>query len=104
MSANPMNDARLHLMEAITFKRTISAIYNGTPIKLAPHLLFERHGDLFISALNLSKSWSSDGDRKLGQFKLAGLKSMAILGEEFSPLESFDFTPPRADDTVILAI
>src|SRR3546814_9501365 len=56
----PMNDTRLKLMEAIARRRMISASYNGNRMTLAPHLMFERRGDLFVSALNLGKNWRSE--------------------------------------------
>ena len=41
-----MSDTRLKLIEAIARKQAVTARYNGDEIKLAPHLLFERRGDL----------------------------------------------------------
>ncbi|MFC0205709.1 WYL domain-containing protein [Novosphingobium soli] len=95
---------RLTLMEAITRRRLVSARYNGGVITLAPHLLFERHGDLFVSALNMGKSWREDEEPRLGQFKLAGLTDPQLSAESFDPLPSFDGTAPRPDDTLILAL
>lgn len=99
-----MSDPRLKFMEAIARKRMVSARYNGSVITLAPHLLFERHGDLYVSALNLSKGWRSDDERRLGQFKLAGLAAAELLDEAFDPLPSYEPAAPRSDDTLILAI
>jgi hypothetical protein len=99
-----MSETRLKVMEAIARKRVVTARYNGAIIKLAPHLLFERHGDLFISALNLSKTWRSDDERRLGQFKLAGLGGAEVLDEPFDPLPTYRPEAPRVDDTLILAI
>ena len=99
-----MSDVRLTLMEAIARQKTIEARYNGNRIKLAPHLMFERHGELFVSALNLSKSWRSAEDRRLGQFKLAGLGSPDLLDEGFDPLPSYEPSTPHSDDTLLLAI
>ncbi len=99
-----MDDIRVKLMEAIARKRTVAARYNGERLKLAPHLLFERHGDLFIGALNLSKNWRADDERRLGQFKLAGLASAELLDETFDPLPSYQAAAPRADDTLVLAV
>ena len=98
-----MNETRLTLMEAIARRKVVSVTYNGSSIRLAPHLLFERHGDLFVSALNLDKNWRSEDERRLGQFKLAGLASAKLLDEGFEPLPSFEPTAPRDDDTIILA-
>src|SRR3546814_18085896 len=75
----PMNDTRLKLMEAIARRRMISASYNGNRMTLAPHLMFERRGDLFVSALNLGKNWRSEEERRLGHFKLDGLGAAELL-------------------------
>lgn len=99
-----MSDPRLALMEAITRRIVVEARYNGAVIRLAPHFLFERHGELFVSALNLSKAWRSDDERRLGQFKLAGLAETRVMEDAFEPLPSFSPEPPRADDTLILSI
>lgn len=99
-----MSDTRLKFMEAIARQKTIEALYNGQLIKLAPHLLFERRGDLFVSALNMSKSWRSDDERRLGQFKLSGLGAPDVLEEGFEPLPFYDPSPPHSDDKLLLAV
>lgn len=98
-----MSEARIIIMEAIARRTAFAARYNGTVIRLAPHLLFERHDDLFVSALNMDKTWRSDEAPRLGQFKLAGLGDVALIDETFEPIEGFDQTAPRPGDTVILA-
>ena len=99
-----MDDTRLKLMEAIARKRLVTAHYNGQVLTLAPHLLFERRGDLFISALNLNKSWRSDEEPRLGHFKLGGLASMELSEDEFAPLPGFEPARPREEDTPLLAV
>lgn len=99
-----MSEARLKLMEAIARKRTVTAHYNGDQLKLAPHMLFERHGDLFVSALNMSKNWRDDAERKLGHFKLMGLAEVELMNESFDPMPSYEATAPRSEDTLILAV
>jgi hypothetical protein len=99
-----MSDTRLKLMEAIARKRTVKAEYNGKMMKLAPHQLFERHGDLYISALNLTKNWRSDEERRLGHFKLDGLGAAELNNETFDPLPNFEAKAPRAEDTLVLAV
>ena len=89
-----MSDVRLTLMEAIARQKTVEARYNGMRIRLAPHVLYERRGELFVSALNLSKAWRSADERRLGQFKLAGLGSPDLLDEGFEPLPSFEPAAP----------
>ena len=99
-----MEDIRLKVIEAIARQQIVVTRYNGKQLHLAPHLLFERHGDLFVSALNLSKSWRDEGERRLGQFKLAGLRTAKLLDERFDPLPSFQATAPRADDRLLMAV
>ena len=99
-----MNDTRMTLLEAIARRRRITAEYNGTRLDLAPHLMFERHGDLFISALNMNKKWRSDEEPRLGNFKLIGLGAAAVLDEEFEPIPSFMPAPPHDDAILVLAV
>ena len=99
-----MSEPRLTVIEAIARKQTLAAQYNGDLLKLAPHLLFERRGDLFVGALNLSKPRRADDELRLGQFKLAGLGAIELLAENFDPLPSFEAAAPRADDTLILTV
>ena len=99
-----MDDTRLKLMEAIARKKVVTAQYNGQTLTLAPHLLFERRGDLFISALNLNKSWRSDEEPRLGHFKLGGLASIELSEEGFEPLPGFEAAPPREEDTPLLGV
>lgn len=99
-----MSDTRLKMMEAIARRRTVTAQYNGNVMNLAPHLLFERHGDLFVSALNMNKNWRSPEEQRLGQFKLDGLAATELRDETFDPLPTYEAAVPRPDDTLILAI
>jgi hypothetical protein len=99
-----MSEARLKLMEAIARQRAVTARYNGADMKLAPHLMFERRGDLFVSALNMSKNWRSEDERRLGHFKLDGLAMTELTDECFDPLPSYEATAPRPEDTLLLAI
>lgn len=99
-----MDDIRLKLMEAIARRRLVTVQYNGQSLRLAPHLLFERHGDLFVSALNLGKNWRSDEEPRLGHFKLGGLAAIRLSEEGFDPLPGFDAAPPREEDTPLLGV
>ncbi len=99
-----MTDVRMTMMEAIARRRTVTAQYNGNVMKWAPQQMFERRGALFVSALNMSKNWRSDNERRLGHFKLDGLGEAEVRDEGFDPLPSFEAAPPQPDDTLLLAI
>lgn len=99
-----VQDIRLKLMEAIARQKVVATRYNGLDVRLAPHLLFERHGDLFVSALNLSKARRADEESRLGQYKLAGLGAAEVLDEPFAPLPSLELAAPRSDDTLLMTV
>lgn len=96
--------AERSIIEAIACKRLILAVYNGGEMLLAPHQLFTRHGDLFVSALNMRKAWRSDDERRLGHFKVDGLSDVHLAEDAFEPLPGFDGTLPRPDDVQVFAI
>ena len=99
-----MIENRLTIMEAIARKQAVSARYNGGEMILAPYLLFERHGDLFVRAQNLSKARRADDESPLGQFKLDGLAMMVLTDVAFEPSPTYLAVTPRPDDTLIFAI
>lgn len=92
-------------MEAIARTVLLTARYNGQTLTLAPHALFARRGDLFISALNLTKNWRSPEERRLGQFKLAGLADVERTQEPFEALPNFAMQSlSQPEDKLLLAI
>lgn len=99
-----MIEPRIKVMEAIARQRILTASYNGAIVRLRPHLLFERHEELFLSALNVDKGWREGEEMRLGQFKLSGLGNITVLEESFEPLADFNGQPPRADDVLIMTI
>ena len=103
-STKSIGDPRMVLFEAIARKRAVTAEYNGVQMRLAPHVLFERHGDLFLSAVNLTKNWRSEDEKRLGYFKLDGLGEARLTEEGFDPLPSFEPAAPQPDDTLVMAI
>mgnify|MGYP000390801960 CR=1 FL=1 len=91
-------------LEAIATRKLIRADYNGAELRLAPHLLFQRHGELFIGAFNPAKNRRSDAEPALGYFKLAGLHNLALTDESFEPLDGVDLNVPREGDELVFAV
>lgn len=91
------------LIEAIATRRMVAVDYNGQRIQLAPHLLFERRGDLFVGALNPAKNRRSDEEPTLGYFKLKGLSNLALADEGFEPLEGVGELP-REEDVLVFGV
>ena len=76
-----------HLRDLLSFaiarRVRVAANYNRAEAVLAPHSLFERHGDLFVRAVTLEYDGRTPREPKLGTFKLAGLSSVRMLGRTF---------------------
>jgi hypothetical protein len=103
-SAPVADAARMGVLEAIARKVLLNAAYNGQRLTLAPHALFARRGELYASALNLSKNWRSDEERRLGYFKVAGLAAVEVTEDPFDALPNAAGMLAGADDEVLLAV
>lgn len=73
------------LLEAIRRKLCVAATYNRKAALLAPHAMFERHGDLFLRAVTVELERAKPREPKLGTFKLAGLHDVALTRKLFRP-------------------
>ncbi len=102
-STLPDTDERKFL-EAIARRVLIRAEYNGAQLVLAPHQLFERHDELYVGALNTGKAWRSDDERRLGYFKLKGLRTVGLTEDPFEPLALEDADLPRPEDRLLFAV
>ena len=102
---SPLNDPRMAVMEAIARAVILTAQYNGQVLTLAPHALLSRRGDLFVSALNLTKNWRSAEEKRLGYFKLAGLAQVELTQEPFEALPNFAAEAiAQPGDALLLAV
>jgi hypothetical protein len=84
-----METSRIFL-EAIALKTSVEAVYNRMKLRLAPHILYTRHDELFIDAVTLERDGQPPREVKLGTFKLAGLREVALAGQPFQPAPVFD--------------
>ncbi|GAA4765271.1 hypothetical protein GCM10023219_07650 [Stakelama sediminis] len=103
-NADPAAPVARKFIEAIALKRLIVAQYNGAEMHLAPHQLFSRHGDLYVSAFNPHKNWRSLEERRLGHFKLDGLSNVVVTEEAFEPLPTYDSSLPRESDEQLFEV
>ena len=103
-STDTSNATRLSVLEALALSVRLTARYNGQTLTLAPHALLARHGELYLSALNLTKNWRAEDEQRLGYFKLAGLAGVEVTGEPFEPLANSAAMLSRAGDELLLAV
>jgi hypothetical protein len=84
-----MEASRIFL-EAIALKTSVEAVYNRMKLRLAPHILYTRHDELFVDAVTLERDGQPPREVRLGTFKLAGLSQIALAGQPFQPAPVFD--------------
>ncbi|MBX7536752.1 WYL domain-containing protein [Qipengyuania flava] len=92
------------LGEAMRERTMISATYNSSTLKLAPHQIVLRNNAFYLGAVNPNKSRRVDEDPALGYFKIDGLSDIALTREGFDPIPAENCAPVREGDQVIVAI
>ena len=84
-----MSSSRI-VLEAIARRRCLEATYNRTSVRLAPHILYTRHDELFVDAVTVERDGQRPRETKIGTFKLDGLRDPAVAGQPFRLERSFD--------------
>ena len=78
------------IFEAIATRKIVEAVYNRTAFKLAPHILYTRHDEVYLDAVALERDGQPPREVKLGTFKVAGLRDVAVADAPFEPEKVFD--------------
>lgn len=92
------------VLEAIALKKCVTATYNRGTVKLAPHILYTRHDELFIDAVTIERDGQPPREIKLGTFKLAGLGGLTLDGQPFQPEPSFDVEAAKYAGVTLFAV
>ncbi len=98
-----MDTSRLFL-EALALRKCVAATYNRMAVQLAPHILYTRHGELYVDAVTLERDGRAPAEMKLGSFKLAGLHEPQLVDRRFAPQAMFDPSQDRYAGTTVFAI
>ncbi len=78
--------APTQIFEAIALQKCLLATYNKMVVKLAPHILYTRHDEMFIDAVTIERDGRPPRELKLGTFKLAGLNDVSVVDEMFEQM------------------
>ena len=100
----PVPETTPVVLEAIVKQLAIAATYNRGEVTLAPHVLYTRHGELYLDAVTLERDGKPPREVKLGTFKLAGLQPLRLTARRFTPSELFQPSDERYVGTVLMAI
>ena len=92
------------VFEAIVKQQAVAATYNRGEVTLAPHIVYTKHGELYVDAVTLQRDGKPPKETKLGAFKLAGLGAMRLTPRRFDPSKLFTPAEPRYDGVTLLAI
>ncbi|MFK4794719.1 hypothetical protein [Sphingobium sp. ZW T5_29] len=93
------------IFEAIALQKCLMATYNKLVVKLAPHILYTRHDEMFIDAVTIEREGRPPRELKLGTFKLVGLNDVSILDETFEAMHGlYDETDAKYKGVTLFAI
>ena len=92
------------ILEAIVKQLCVAATYNRQEVTLAPHVLYTRHGELYVDAVALEREGKPPKELKLGTFKLAGLHPLRITARRFERSELFRPGEPRYKDETLMSV
>jgi len=92
------------VLEAIALHKRLTATYNRQQIVLAPHVLYTKHGELYLDAVTLEREGQPPREEKLGAFKLSGLHDLALVEQPFAPSRLFDPRDARYEGVTLFAI
>lgn len=97
-------DGNKILLEAIALRTCVEATYNRMAMKLAPHILYTRHDELFVDAVTVERNGQVPREPRLGTFKLAGLKLHGTVRRPFRPAPLFDPTDRKYAGVTLFAV
>ncbi|WP_022682872.1 hypothetical protein [Sphingobium bisphenolivorans] len=93
------------IFEAIALQKCLMATYNKMVVKLAPHILYTRHDEMFIDAVTTERDGRPPRELKLGTFKLAGLSEVSLLEEKFEAMHGlYDETDSKYKGVSLFAV
>ncbi|PAX09775.1 hypothetical protein CKY28_01110 [Sphingomonas lenta] len=92
------------VLEAIVKQLCVAATYNRQEVTLAPHILYTRHGELYVDGVVLEREGRPPKELKLGTFKLAGLHPLRITARRFERSGLFRPGEPRYRGETLMAV
>jgi hypothetical protein len=97
-------DTNKLVLQAIAMRTCIEATYNREEVKLAPHILYTRHDELYVDAVTVERRGLPPRETKLGTFKLAGLAVSGLAPRSFEPYAVFDPEDDKYEGVTLFAV
>jgi hypothetical protein len=92
------------LLEAIALRKCVEASYNRGVVKIAPHILYTKHGELFVDAVTIDRDGKPPREVKIGTFKLSGLEIRGLVDRTFDVEPTFDPANDKYDGVTLFAV
>jgi len=97
-------EANKIILEAIALRKCVEASYNRGVVKIAPHILYTRHGELFVDAVTIEREGRPPREVKIGTFKLSGLEIRGLVDRTFDVDGTFDPANDKYDGVTLFAV
>lgn len=98
-----MSDPKI-LFQAIALRKCVHANYNKGDVRIAPHIMYTKHDEIYVDGVTIERDGRPPRERKLGSFKLTGLKELAIDPTDFEPEPEFDPANERYSGVTLFAV
>lgn len=92
------------MFEAIVRLKTVTATYNKGTVTIAPHILYTRHGEIYVDATTVQRDGKPPREEKIGTFKLDGLGDPAITDAGFRPSALFEPEAEKYAGVTLMAV
>ena len=92
------------LLEAIAKRLCVEPTYNKQTVRLAPHIVYTRHGELHVDGVTAARDGKAPREVKLGTFKLSGLHATGLTKRLFVPHRDFDAGQEKYAGVTIFAL
>jgi hypothetical protein len=92
------------IFEAIALQKCVTATYNRMQVMLAPHILYTKHGELYVDAVTVKRNGELPREVKIGAFKLTGLKDLNSSDQGFSRDTAYNPDDPKYDGVTLFAV
>ena len=92
------------MFEAIVRQMTVTATYNKGAVTIAPHILYTRHGEIYVDATTVERDGKPPREEKLGTFKLDGLGDPTLTANTFRPSALFEPVAEKYVGVTLMAV
>ncbi|EZP48895.1 hypothetical protein BW41_03897 [Sphingomonas sp. RIT328] len=92
------------MFEAIVRQLAVTATYNKGTVTIAPHILYTRHGEIYVDAVTMERDGKPPREEKVGTFKMDGLGAPTLTDTRFTPSSLFEPAAEKYEGVTLMAV